>query len=193
MELFTPTTLTEFLSEFDKYNGLEPCYYRGQADASWSIIPGLARNKNHINSKLVKIEENLNQKFKQQIFEKNICCLIPILKGSYHESWQWLMSAQHYGLPTRLIDFSHDKYAALEFAVADLQQLNSDGALIIHTNVDAFQEEDTSPFLKNAFSPINKTFFFQAPAYGQKEHNDIPHDNSNYNFPHQFLPDALFE
>ena len=169
MELLEPNTLTEFLSEFDKHHNSGHCYFLGQADASWSIIPGLGRNKNYINSALLKIEEKLYKKFKEKISEKNVLSLIPLPIGCYHESWQWLMAAQHYGLPTRLIDFSHDKYTALEFAVADLNQLNSDGAFIIHCNVNS---GDTCAFLKNEFSSIYKTFFFQVPRYVQHSHNE---------------------
>jgi hypothetical protein len=82
------------------------------------------------------------------------------------------MAAQHYGLPTRLLDFSHDKYSALEFAVADLQKLNVDGALIIYCDINSIQEEDTSPILTNVFATSHKTFFFPAPIFKKHKCNE---------------------
>ncbi|MEO8399415.1 MAG: FRG domain-containing protein [Ignavibacteriaceae bacterium] len=176
MQLFVPKNLEIFLIEFEEYKNSGHQYFRGQADAAWSITPGLARNEcNEIYHQIIKIEEKLYSKFKKKVIDENKLSLIPLVSGSYHPTWQWVMSAQHYGLPTRLLDFSHDKDTALEFAVGDLQHLNSDGALFIHNKVKSSKEEEEniSALLRNNFLPINKTFFFQAPRYGKFENNEF--------------------
>lgn len=148
-------------------------YFRGHADYTWDVIPGIARNKgiNDIQS-LLEIERKLIDNFQKKIIENKLEDLIPKIKGSYHESWILLMAAQHYGLPTRLIDFSHDKFVALEFAVADIQHLNKDGALIIYNDVNAIHENVDSSILKSQFKNIHKAFFLQAPSYKFHENNN---------------------
>jgi hypothetical protein len=174
MKIEQPKSLDEFLSLFndiDTPNVVK--YYRGQADYSWDITPSLARNKGIKNNKnIFAVEGKLIEKFNNKIAANKFDNLIPVVKNSYHKSWIYLMSAQHYGLSTRLLDFSCDKCVALEFAVADLNQMNKDGAFIIYNNSESIQEDVDSSILKSPFSQSHHTFFFQGISFRTSKNNE---------------------
>ncbi len=179
MKIETPKSFEEFLIIFDTYNSGGINYYRGQSDYSWGITPGLARNQNikSIDNLLV-IENKLIQQFEKFVLDNNLTKLIPNANGSCDKSWIYLMAAQHYGLPTRLLDFSFDRFTALEFAVADIHNLNKDGALIIYNNIVEKQENVDSPILKNPFLQTHNSFFFQAPSIKVSSENEFNYSES---------------
>jgi len=172
MKIEQPKSLDDFLKLFETYTNRGNDYYRGQADYSWDITPGLARNKGIKNIDiLISLERKLIENFKRKIKDNNLDSLIPSVKGSYDKSWILLMAAQHYGLPTRLLDFSNDKFTALEFAVADIQNLNKDGALIIYKDINSIQKDFSifrCPFNNN----YNSSFFIQVPSIYNPDENE---------------------
>jgi len=89
--------------------------YRGQEKAEWDLKPGIGRHlqtykdsgrdKNH----LLADEWRMVQDFRRQA-------------GAYlgrmpEEGWEAWVLAQHHGIPTRLLDWTHSPLAALYFAV----------------------------------------------------------------------------
>jgi hypothetical protein len=175
MKIVKPKSLEEFLSLFyDLYDTPQVFkYYRGQADYSWDITPGLARNKGIKNNEdLFRIEIKLIENFKNKIAYNKFDYLVPLGECSYDKSWIYLMAAQHYGLSTRLMDFTCNKYVALEFAVADLNHLNKDGVLIIYNDIESIQEDVDSSILKNPVSQSHHTFFFQGISFRNSKNNE---------------------
>ncbi len=87
--------------------------YRGQADASWGIQSSLERNIGDNFSKLqaVKYEEFSLQHFKSKFHLYDRENILPVSKLA------WLSIMQHYGVPTRLIDFTESPYVAIYFAL----------------------------------------------------------------------------
>ena len=98
--------------------------YRGQADSSWRIRPSLTRvfKDNGVNrEKALEIERILLEDFQNRNSDKFIA------KLNQDNVIQWWTVMQHFGAPTRLLDWSKDIKVALYFAVCD--RFDKDGAL----------------------------------------------------------------
>lgn len=87
----------------DNENYRGSVWYRGQADQSWELMPGYLRLKQPPS------ESTLLKRFKQ-----SAAMLIQSAPGN---SFDWLFLMQHYGVPTRLLDWSESPLVALYFAV----------------------------------------------------------------------------
>lgn len=94
------------LIEYIKLSGYDMLWFRGQRKASWSLQPYIYRNYTPL------LESQMIQRFmlKAQIFKDNCPA-----KTEYGD---WLVLMQHYGLPTRLLDWSESPLVAAYFATA---------------------------------------------------------------------------
>jgi FRG domain len=92
--------------------------FRGHSDRKFNLIPSVGRG-GHTSASTEKFEKSLFRSFRREA-------------GSYLDplpanDWEWLSVAQHHGLPTRLLDWSHNPLAALYFAVE--QNRDKDGEM----------------------------------------------------------------
>lgn len=53
--------------------------------------------------------------------------------------WHWLSVARHYGLPTRLLDWTYSPFIAIHFATANIEKYDVDGAIWAVNYVKAHQ------------------------------------------------------
>ncbi|EMW0566186.1 TPA: FRG domain-containing protein [Vibrio parahaemolyticus] len=91
-------------------------FFRGQADYTWKLKPTIYRTDDFLNHQCVQYENN-------SLRLKPNGPLPPLLHTSYEI--EWLMLCQHYGVPTRLLDWSHDILTSLYFACSELPQKNA--------------------------------------------------------------------
>lgn len=93
-------------------------WFRGHAVSTWKLLPSLARKKSWIKS-----EQDLIRRFKQ-----NATLLIDKKPQS---DLEWLFIMQHYGAPTRLLDWTENALFALWFAVWEKKHVKKDGEFIM--------------------------------------------------------------
>jgi len=108
-------------------------WFRGQSNAAYALLPGLYRN-----TTIVTKELWLFQKFRQlslRVFPRRT------------EDWEALFDMQHYGLPTRLLDWSENLGISAFFA-ARYNRNASQAAIYI-----------LDPLALNEYSGINKIPF----------------------------------
>ena len=96
-------------------------WYRGQSDASWPAQPGLFRNGG--------IDWNTEKHLTQ-----DFGVLGAALLSDANRDANTYFVQQHYGMPTRLLDWTHSPLAALYFATRDNDK--KDGRIFL---IDAYQ------------------------------------------------------
>jgi hypothetical protein len=99
------TSWSELMAEFERM-GAKWCF-RGQENADWVLATTLERSGSLFPS---LDERDMLRRFQRRA--KTMLSLVP----DERETLSWLAIMQHYGAPTRLLDFTRSPYVALFFA-----------------------------------------------------------------------------
>jgi len=114
-------------------------FFRGISNEEYELTPKIGRQKNNIFGYHSK-EENIFKRFKNQARQ--------YLSFTPENDWEWLVIAQHHGLPTRLLDWSSNPLVALYFAVNN--QSVENGAVYVLTyksgSLDFDIQKNSDPF-----------------------------------------------
>ena len=122
--------------------------YRGHANADWILESSLERtlSSGWCEEKAIKHEEYALKKFtsKYHLYDRE--------NSRPKSKLAWLATMQHYGVPTRLLDFSESPYIALYFALefyrphsgGDLALFAIDYSAIVHCSLTRVAERDAN-------------------------------------------------
>jgi len=121
---------SEFKSKIDSFR-LE-WIYRGQANSAWGLSASLER------SSLLEIDHEVEIALISE-YKKAIRSFHDY-KGNPESTLEWLSLLQHYGTPTRLIDFTTSPYIAAYFAFQDESCKMADSVSVWCVNIIRFYQ-----------------------------------------------------
>lgn len=109
----------ELIDFFDKFNWSanfgRDWIFRGESDETRPLSPSLERlHKDNLGS--MANAEKLSLSYFKRRYKREF---------KPNNSLEWLSLLQHYGAPTRLVDFTYSWYIALFFAIESLSDKNS--------------------------------------------------------------------
>lgn len=159
--------------EKDRNALLKDYYFRGVSNERWELLPSLTVNN------LEYYESIMIEEFKKAYPSE----------FDMKDTFDVIAKMQHYGLPTRLLDFTTNPLVSLYFACSDIQQNQSDGKVIVSLPVknvydgldkyrDVIYTAHEPDFLLGHFSEnagnlytylnmvyIPNSLFFKVPSY----------------------------
>lgn len=111
------TSLKEYIEV--SYQFSENTLFRGHGRADWQLVPSIGRlSKSQVKTLLGKAGSW--EKLEDEIMKRFIRHSSPILSYTPESYIEWLVIAQHHGMPTRLLDWSQNPLVSLYFAISNL-------------------------------------------------------------------------
>lgn len=105
----------------ESFYHLNDFIFRGQSNSEWLLEPKLDRVLH--NSKRNRYEKSTIEKAMIEKCQKNAQLYIELLPEK-EDYYSWFSLIQHYGGPTRFLDFSYSPYIALFFAINQTSSKN---------------------------------------------------------------------
>lgn len=116
LKVKTISTLKEY-SDFihESLDAKENYWFRGLGKAPYELKPSLYRHPAKTDAQeLLELEKELMIRFKQRS--------LPFLNRKIENEWDQIFLMQHYGAPTRLLDWTENPFIGLFFALVDAKK-----------------------------------------------------------------------
>ncbi|HAF34208.1 MULTISPECIES: FRG domain-containing protein [Sphingobacterium] len=130
----------EYLTSIENIgkNNTNLILYRGQG-VNLPLIPSVARKDPSSDTTEMEVQMLAELKRRSKL----------IAERNLFDDWEWLVYAQHFGMKTRLLDWSSNPLTALWFACSNEYQITLDASVYILTDANEFILEERlkeSPF-----------------------------------------------
>jgi len=173
--------LEEFWAEFlgksfaSDGGGVEKIF-RGVTDKDHDLVPSIGRGTElGTSGDISTLEHYLMEEFKR--------LSLPELTLPPRSEFEWLFLAQHYGVPTRLLDWSSNPLVALFFAVEKEDEVDGAVYMVKHAVSDQYElfdyqtadytkETRKEPFSVFAIQPRQGTVVFVRPKYTDRRYQN---------------------
>lgn len=157
-EITSVESLIDTLEKISVSNGGN-LWFRGQSAFDWDLSPGFFRLSGKVS------ESTLLMRFKQTAAQ--------LVSNIPKESFDWMFLMQHYGLPTRLLDWSESPLIALYFAVENKLSHDKDGSLWILdptklNTISRIQSKNEDHFIPSFEDEVLKNYTMESVRSGNQ-------------------------
>ncbi|MFK7781801.1 FRG domain-containing protein [Psychroserpens sp.] len=125
------SNINELHGQFEKYRKSSWNKFRGQSNADWKLVPKAGR----------KPYSNTDDFLIYKQWKRRAMAYIDINNKT---EWELLAIAQHNGLPTRLLDWTHNPLVATFFAA--VENMDSDGCIYVYRPIEMIDVKEMNPF-----------------------------------------------
>lgn len=123
--------INDLHNRFETYRKSSTYKFRGQSDSEWELLPKAGRKP------FTNVDDF-------EIFSHWKRRAVAYIDTNNKTDWEMLAIAQHNGLPTRLLDWTHNPLVAAFFASIDNEVC--DGAIYVYKPIKFLINETFSPF-----------------------------------------------
>ncbi len=156
MERIQIKKFDELLAVFDSQKTGQNFVYRGVSNCKYELVTSLGRCESAMGKSIYQLETRLTKLFKESS--------IPYLEHQPNNELEWLAVGQHYGLPTRLLDWTYNPLVATYFAIESTPV--NDGAVYILSGCSTIQIPDkTNPY------KLGKVYKYRPPYISARIQN----------------------